>query len=254
MGFYEHAADKKGYFNIGVRVGKMNETKAHFHNSLEIYVVLRGEIEVTINSVKRVIKAGEACISNSFDVHYYNKTNDDNYLAKVIMVNKSYLSSFDDNIGNFVTLSSSALDFIEKLTTEYKSDSTLMRTAKILYLLALISDNPENLTQKAPKSDIVTEILTYIHENFTDKITVQSIADKFGYSRGYVSTLFSSYTGERFNSYVNRLRVSSAKKMLDKKGSDKVLDIALANGFDSANTFYRAYKKEYGKPPVRIFD
>ena len=254
MGYYEHSADKTGYFKISERKGKISETKAHFHNSMEIYVVLRGELEVTINGVKRVIKTGQACVSNCFDVHYYDKISDDNFLGKVVMVNQSYLTSFDGNIGNFITLSNDALNFLEKFSTEYVADTTLMRTAKILYLLAIISENPDNLTLKAPKSDIVTQILNYIHENFTDKITVQSIADNFGYSRGYISTLFSSYTGERFNSYVNRIRINSAKRALDKKGSDKVLDIALSNGFDSANTFYRAYKKEFGKPPVRFFE
>lgn len=250
MGYYEHSADKADYFKISERVNKI-DTAVHFHNSMEILLVLEGEVEVSVNGIKKIIKANEACLTNNFDVHYYHKVNNNPFYGLVIMVNKSYLSSFENDLGNFLQVSDNAIEFIKKFATEYEQDSRLMRTAKILYFLALLSQTPSNFCERIEKSEVITKILTYLQENFKERITVQSVADEFGYSRGYVSTLFSAYAGERFNTYLNRLRVKSARRELEQKGADKVLDIALNNGFDSANTFYRAYKKEYGKPPVR---
>ena len=250
MSYYEHSADRPDYFAISERINRIN-TAVHFHNSMEILVVLSGEVEVSINGVKKIIGKNQACLSNGFDVHYYHEVNKEPFYALVVMVNQSYLSSYEETLGNFLQVSDKAVAFIFKFLNEYKTDTKLMRTAKILYFLALLAENPSHLCGRIEQSEVITKILTYLQENFRQRITVQSVADEFGYSRGYISTLFSAYAGERFGSYLNRLRVLSAQRELLEKGSDKVLDIALANGFDSSNTFYRAYKKEFGKPPVR---
>ena len=114
-----------------------------------------------------------------------------------------------------------------------------------------ISANGKQIYERVKQNGFIIELFKYIHANYKNHITVESIAKEFGYSRGYVSTLFCDYTGERFNTYLNRMRVRSAKADLEKDTGDSVLEIAFANGFESANTFYRAYKSEFNEHPVR---
>lgn len=253
MSFYESLADKPEYFTLR-RVDGLTPSP-HFHNALELVLVLSGEIEACINGMKRVVKAGEGCLSSSFDLHYYaNKKDLDAFL---IVVDKSYvkhLSVFKEftKLGTFFLINKKIIDFLSEWIKVYKNEKTFMRMAKISYLFALLCEDEKNFEIKAKQNEFITDLFKYIHENYCSHITVESIAEELGYSRGYISTIFCNYTGVRFNTYVNRLRILSAKKELDKNDGRRVLDIAFACGFDSANTFYRAYKKQFGKPPMRI--
>ena len=56
---------------------------------------------------------------------------------------------------------------------------------------------------------------------------------------------------ENWKGYINRLRVRHAEQLLRKNKTETILQIAFTCGFDSIHTFYRAYKKEFGKAPRR---
>ena len=125
-----------------------------------------------------------------------------------------------------------------------------MLTAKLMYLFANLLKNPQNIALENKQNQLVKELFSYVHQNADKKLTLEAVAEKLGYSRGYLSGLFSACTGVRFTDYVNRLKILRAKELLDKNDGKRVLDIAFDCGFESANTFYRAYKKEFGKAPL----
>lgn len=252
MSYYELHADKTNYLRI--RKSDCLTHIAHFHNAIELVFLKKGELEVCINGVKHDILEGEVAYSGSFDIHYYNlKENSEVY---VIVASQDYLKEFNNFVGckhlnNIIKAPSCLFDFLDEWIKEIDSENKLMSTAKLLHILAKLSDG--NLVEKtiAPKSEFVSNIFQFIHKNFKSNISVSKIAEKFGYSRGYISTMFTAYTGEGFNAYINRLRVLSASKEIEKNDGRKILDIAFENGFESANTFYRAYKKQFGHSPLQ---
>ena len=257
MSFYELPADRSNHFFIKYFDSPCK--LAHFHKSIEIMFVLEGEVDVVVNGVKYSAKRGEGVYSGSFDIHYYNVKPDVQAKTMVLVVSQDYLGVFNDYmvdkaLNTFLTVDQKTLNFLEDWVAVYREENKLVRSSKLMHVLANICQY--NLVEKktAPKNEFVSNIFKYIHDNYKTNITVLEIADKFGYSRGYVSTMFTAYTGEGFNSYVNRLRVTSAKEEIDKKDGRRILDIAFENGFDSANTFYRAYKKEFGEPPLQNGD
>ena len=73
------------------------------------------------------------------------------------------------------------------------------------------------------------------------------LAEEFGYSKEYISRTFSKYVGA-MPRYINRLRVQKARRMLA-EGGRTVIETAFLCGFESPNTFYRAYKDAFGTPP-----
>ena len=255
MSYYEIPADKDNYLNV--KLFKNLTSLAHFHNAVELVFVLKGKTDVFINGEKYSLNEGDACISDSFDMHYYKMQEASEYL--IVVASRDYLAEFKSythnlSIENKFSVNKEVLDLVNAWRDTYKTENKLMRTAKLLYLLSFIKVSNNTSGAQKKKSLFINEIFQYIHENYKSKITVEFLAEKFGYSRGYVSTMFSAYTGENFNSYINRLRVINAKAELEKGDGRKVLDIALENGFDSANTFYRAYKKQFGEPPLRSGD
>ena len=95
------------------------------------------------------------------------------------------------------------------------------------------------------------EILKYAQSHVEEELSLSVLSDRFGYSREHLSRILHKYLTETWNAYVNGLRVQKAEALLKADEEKNVLKIAYECGFDSQNTFYRAYKKEFGHLPRR---
>ncbi|MDR1419415.1 MAG: helix-turn-helix domain-containing protein [Treponema sp.] len=88
----------------------------------------------------------------------------------------------------------------------------------------------------------------YILENFTRKISLKEIARASDLSAPYFSTIFREEMGENFSSYLNRLRVEKAGRMLLE--TDLTLsEIASSCGFEDQSWFSKIFKSYMGQSP-----
>jgi AraC-like DNA-binding protein/ligand-binding sensor protein len=88
----------------------------------------------------------------------------------------------------------------------------------------------------------------YIQENYSRKISLQEIAKVSGLSAPYFSTIFKEERGENLSTYLNRLRIEKASRLLLK--TDMPLsDIARACGFEDQSWFSRMFKSYTGLSP-----
>ena len=85
----------------------------------------------------------------------------------------------------------------------------------------------------------------------SEDLSLNALAEKFGYSREHLSRLLHGALQESWNGYIGRLRAKNTHALLTASPELSVLEAAFACGFESSNTFYRAYAKEYGHPPKR---
>jgi AraC-like DNA-binding protein/ligand-binding sensor protein len=88
----------------------------------------------------------------------------------------------------------------------------------------------------------------YIWENYIRKISLQEIADASGLSAPYFSTIFKEEMGENLSSYLNRLRVEKASRMLLETESS-LSEIAGACGFEDQSWFSKIFKSYTGVSP-----
>lgn len=95
---------------------------------------------------------------------------------------------------------------------------------------------------------MATKLLTYIHLNFKKDISLTNLADEFGLSASYVSTIFKSHTGENYKDYLNKYRILKAQEILALQ-EVKIKELATMVGFNNVNTFIRTFKKYVGLPP-----
>lgn len=92
-------------------------------------------------------------------------------------------------------------------------------------------------------------ILIYLQENYSDPdLYGKSVAAKFDINEKYLYTLFREQTGSSFASYLERLRLNQAVELLENSGF-YLGEIAGMVGFNSANTFYKAFRRVYGVSP-----
>lgn len=91
----------------------------------------------------------------------------------------------------------------------------------------------------------------YIQENFSRKVSLNEIAAASGLSAPYFSTIFKKEMGENLSSYLNRLRVEKASRLL-METSAPLSKIANSCGFEDLSWFSRIFKNYTGKNPGKF--
>jgi AraC-like DNA-binding protein len=92
-------------------------------------------------------------------------------------------------------------------------------------------------------------IIVFIGDNYTSDISREGLAAAVGMNPNYFSGQFKEYTGKKINDFINELRVNDAIERL-KDPETKIIDVALATGFDSLSTFNRAFRHITGMTPT----
>lgn len=252
---YEWYSDEKEYF----RFEKMQNlsTRAHFHGSWEFIFVLSGDLTAYIDGKKYFAEAGDVLFIPEFTVHYVPKG--EKNVCYSVVFQKSYLGKFAEEYGGKVfetalkyrgAETDEIFRFVSACAEKFPHFNVCEKCGFVQMFTGYFAKiYPLFLTNKNNSEKIIVNILRYLENNFFEEIGVESVAEKFGYSKNYISSLFCRYTGMRFSEYLNRLRISAAMRSIGKerneKGQANVSKIAYECGFNSLNTFYRAKKKYF---------
>src|SRR5262245_58600977 len=86
-------------------------------------------------------------------------------------------------------------------------------------------------------------LLAEVQRNLDDDIDLAALAARFGYSPSHFHRMFTKGVGETPKAHVARLRLEKAL-LLVAVTQATFLDIALAVGFRSHETFTRAFKRQ----------
>ena len=94
----------------------------------------------------------------------------------------------------------------------------------------------------------VQRMQDYIEENKTDEISLSDLARVSLFSPWYSYRLFRDCLGLTPTEYIRKYRLTQAAKQL-RSGDVKVIDAAFNAGFSNADTFKRAFFREFGLNP-----
>lgn len=99
------------------------------------------------------------------------------------------------------------------------------------------------------QNELIDNIQEYIEQNYANPdLGLGTISVAFGISEGYVSSLFKKQTQIGFNEYVEKIRMGKAIDLL-KEDSENIETIAAKVGYNSVQSFRRAFKRIYGTTP-----
>jgi len=90
-------------------------------------------------------------------------------------------------------------------------------------------------------------IVELIHRNYSDNLKLETLASVFNYSSAYLGKMFKNATGEYFNTYLDKVRISKAKQLL--KQGMKVYQVAEKVGYANVDYFHSKFKKYVGTSP-----
>lgn len=103
-------------------------------------------------------------------------------------------------------------------------------------------------TMEQIDDDLVSQILRYISDNLMD-VNREAVAEHFGYSYSYITTVLQTATGMSFSKLKNTLRIQKAELLLRTTDSP-VTSIAHISGFSNITSFYEMFRKAYGMSPM----
>lgn len=104
-------------------------------------------------------------------------------------------------------------------------------------------------TEKNSLSGYIQYLRIYIKEHMEEELSLVYLAEKIHLNASYLSRLFKKETGEKLYDYILRVRMEKATELV-RKGNMKIQDIAQAVGYESVQSFNRAFKKYTGDAPV----
>lgn len=109
-------------------------------------------------------------------------------------------------------------------------------------------DEEKHLPHSNP---LVTKTIQYIKKHYQDQhLTIKTIADTLGVSRGYLGQLFKSHMDKNLTQYIKEYRIRQACEDL-KNTTHMNEEIARRNGFKSSGNFIKAFKSILGITPQR---
>lgn len=94
----------------------------------------------------------------------------------------------------------------------------------------------------------ISEVLEYIHTNYTKNESLEAVSQHFGVSVSHLSRLIKKETASTFTDYVNKLRINESKRLLETT-KEPLTTIYEKVGFNNRNTFIRLFKQIVGTTP-----
>lgn len=241
----------------------------NWHEAMELLIVLKGEIEVSINGRNYILEEDDIIVINS-NVGHATLARKSNSVAMVIHLHPIYFSFYysDYHLLEFDCMSStqtrSEIPFIQirKIVAEMIEFIGGNTPAETLHFESLLHQLTSNLVNYFPpkeitstemasnmkKNNAVNKIIKYINKNYRNKISLEELSNVSGYNKSYVSHIVKLNLGINYYEYLTRIRLREATYALVNL-DEKIADIALSYGFSDVKSFNTAFRGSFGKTP-----
>ena len=237
------------------------KSSLHWHNYLELELILSGSGEQLLNGQKNKLNRGCLSVMRLTDFHQVLPTGNLHLLN--LMVDDKLLSE----------------DMLTKITAcnnlFFNLTETEAHTFEMLYRLCMAENQAQNpdfhyirhlihciflrVLKMAPKSAgntfanerPIQAALLYIHMHFRENPKLSQVAKIAHYNSSHFSATFHKELGTTYCDYLNMLKISYAKELLISTNL-KILDICNECGFTSHSNFLRLFKENTGLSPLQF--
>ena len=134
----------------------------------------------------------------------------------------------------------------ELIRRHFRVPPTGSENASLLDLLYLLGEGASCVQND--EQNPLSGVLAYMHESYAQPITLDSIAEKAGYSKSRFSRLFVAATGKSPIRYLNDIRLTASCELLGATGIS-IAAVASACGFKDPLYYSRAFREAYGESP-----
>lgn len=104
------------------------------------------------------------------------------------------------------------------------------------------SDSNQNIRRE------LVIVQNYIHEHYSQELSVELLASIVFLSPDYLSRLFKKATGKSLYQYIRQFRMEKASELL-RNTTKKVIDIGVEIGYPNYSYFCQSFREYFGKSP-----
>jgi YesN/AraC family two-component response regulator len=231
----------------------------HWHDYIELELILEGRGEHIYNCKHYALKRGSAYLMTYYDFHelyvYENMV-----LLKIQCDERILPKEIQEHIrmrqGSLhCELTEQDTEYIAKLWERLQEECTqnlLLREQMIQNLItsviiALLRN--ASVVSRLELPSILQTVTAYIHAHFQEDINLTQLAKLCAVTPNYLGMQFSKWLGVSLSEYVNKIRLRHACNLL--LGTDlSVKEIAFASGYNSVEYFLDRFKRKISCTPT----
>lgn len=99
-------------------------------------------------------------------------------------------------------------------------------------------------------TNIVKQVVAYLHDHYSENVSNSSIAERFGYNPIYLGRIFKNHTGMAIHEFLIELRLKAAAELLA-NSSLSIGDISKQVGIPDIYHFSKFFKNRMGCTPTK---
>ena len=253
--------------------GRSFQIPVHWHDEFEIIYVRSGFLTVSISGESYIGKTGDAFVVSPGNLHLMgSQTGTVDYYTFLFPL--KYISFRTDdmldeklleplNSGHLMIcprVKDTAKELCEQLIKIYEAKNdeseskitTQVRTKIILlqFILEMWKKGFVIENDTSGRNIVEKEMVSYIQQNFTGKISLREFGEQFHLSEKYISRYFKEHFHITLSQYVTYLRLEHAKQLLQDTDIP-VTDVAMQSGYQNVSYFIRSFQKAYAVSPLK---
>lgn len=246
----------------------------HWHPEIEITYVQKGTMCYKVNNLVYHLKEGDIVFNNSGALHsgtmenqkdcsyipvtfdsrliygFFQSTINSKYVEPVIQdsllpaicidQSEPWHRQFRDYLFRVITLDREKPEF-------YELDIIIYLQSMWRLLLEHITYEPQASRENSLEYDRIKKILSYIEENYKNKITLKDISGHIHLCESECTRLFKRHMNTTLFSFLQEYRIERSLEYL--KTGEAISDVARVVGFEDSNYYSKVFTKIKGCSP-----
>ena len=250
---------------IKVFIHKLGDVNMHWHRSIELLYVVKGEVNITVGGTLFNLKDDDVILINSQVPHSLSAENATMIAAQIkldlltVIPDRMKNYSFDcvsvkDDKNKFANIKhciASLLKFNVE-SSNYISMLNISLCYKLMYELYLNFSSQRDRATDSRNEQLsrLNVLLGYINDNFAETLSLDKLAEIVSVTPAYLSKSFKQLMGMTVSEYIKNIRLHQATILLSTSHDGTEL-ICEKCGFPNTHSFLAAFKEKYSTTPSR---
>ncbi len=256
----------------GTRDKARDEASFHSHNHLELAFILSGEGRYRFEDGIVCVKEGDVLIINPGVKHQALACPEAETPATEFFTGATdfHICGCPENAlpvpdgGHVLHTDGELWQRLFKLYSAMEAEKAVCRQGRYFMLkaylmqiiLLVIREECRPLEQadggaleSVNKKNVVEQMVNYFEDHYSEKISLEQMAENMYLSPFYLSKIFKSETGDTPIRHLINIRLEKARERLAGGGAGSIQEVAASVGYDDAYHFSKLFKKRYGISP-----